>query len=114
MNIKLIVKLLKAGYTPTEIAEVDDPNAVIELIDGGAQKDDIPALLNMISEESTPEAVPEEAPAEAPAEAPKQDYEKMYNALLEKMQKAAARQPSPDAPAESAEDILSAVLRDII
>lgn len=99
MKVSDIVKLMKAGYTPGEIAKLEDPASVLELIAGGVEKDQVDECLSLItSEPEDPE--PENPEPEDPApenpepedpepDDPKPDYEKMYNELLKKTQKQA-------------------------
>ena len=91
MKVSDIVKLMKAGYTPGEIAKLEDSASVLELIAGGVEKDQVDECLSLITSEPEPEdPEPEDPEPEDPEpDDPKPDYEKMYNELLKKTQKQA-------------------------
>ena len=130
MKVSDIVKLMKAGYTPGEIAKLEDPASVLELIAGGVEKDQVDECLSLITQESCApggngdnvggaspsdtSAEPEGTSASAEPEGasasadPGPDYEKMYNELLKKTQKEALQKDmsGSNPPLKSTDEIL--------
>ena len=107
-----IVKLMKAGYTPGEIAKLEDPASVLELIAGGVEKDQVDECLSLISQGADPEPDDPEPddpePDDPEPDDPKPDYEKMYNELLKKIQKEAMQKDisGSNPPPKSTDEIL--------
>lgn len=121
MKVSDIVKLMKAGYTPGEIARLEDPNSVLELIAGGVEKDQVDECLSLITSEPEPEdpengdPEPEDPEPEDPEpDDPKPDYEKMYNELLKKTQKKAMQKDisGSNPPPKSTDEILKELVVD--
>ena len=113
MKVSDIVKLMKAGYTPGEIAKLKDPASVLELISGGVGKDQVDECLSLITsdpedpENGDPE--PEDPEPDDPdPNNPKPDYEKMYNELLKKTKKQAMQKDmsGSNPPQKSTDEIL--------
>ena len=111
MKVSDIVKLMKAGYTPGEIARLEDPNSVLELIAGGVEKDQVDECLSLITSEPEPE---DPEPEDPEPDDPKPDYEKMYNELLKKTQKKAMQKDisGSNPPPKSTDEILKELVVD--
>lgn len=107
MKVSDIVKLMKAGYTPGEIAKLEDPASVLELVSGGVEKDQVDECLSLISQGADPEPDDPE-PDDPEPDDPKPDYEKMYNELLKKTQKQAMQKDMSgnNPPQKSTDEIL--------
>ena len=122
MKVSDIVKLMKAGYTPGEIAKLEDPASVLELIAGGVEKDHVDECLSLITQESgapggngdnaggaSPSGTSAEPEGASTSSAdPGPDYEKMYNELLKKTQKQAMQKDmsGSNPPPKSTDEIL--------
>lgn len=88
MKISDIIKFVKAGYTPQEIKDIEDPANVIALLDGGIKKDDISGYMDLLTvsdHDPEPEPEPEQDPEPEP-EKDETDYKKLYTDLLKKQQ----------------------------
>lgn len=93
MKITNIITLVKAGYTPAEISALDRADDVLQMLNEGISKEDIPELLALSVDvpDSTPE--PERVKpteAEKPVDDPV-DYKMKYETLLKQTQKANTR-----------------------
>lgn len=111
MKLGNIINFVKAGYTPAEIAGMENADAVNALLQEGIKKEDIPSYLELIGDEPEPEEKPEPeevGPEPTEPEDPT-DYKKKYNDLLKQTQEAAARQNMK--PEEKSSD---EVLADIV
>lgn len=121
MKVSDIVKLMKAGYTPGEIAKLEDPASVLELIAGGVEKDQVDECLSLITQESgapggngdnaggaSPSGTSAEPKGASASADPGPDYEKMYNELLKKTQKQAMQKDmsGSNPPPKSTDEIL--------
>ena len=108
MKVSDIVKLMKAGYTPREIAKLEDPASVLELIAGGVEKDQVDECLSLITQESGAQEPEDPEPEDPEPDDPKPDYEKMYNELLKKTQKQAMQKDmsGSNPPPKSTDEIL--------
>jgi len=121
MKVSDIVKLMKAGYTPGEIAKLEDPASVLELIAGGVEKDQVDECLSLITQESgapggngdnaggaPPSGAAAEPEGGGASADPGPDYEKMYNDLLKKTQKQAMQKDmsGSNPPPKSTDEIL--------
>lgn len=121
MKVSDIVKLMKAGYTPGEIAKLEDPTSVLELIAGGVEKDQVDECLSLITQESgapggngdnaggaSPSGTSAEPEGASASADPGPDYEKMYNELLKKTQKQAMQKDmsGSNPPPKSTDEIL--------
>lgn len=97
MKISNIITLVKAGYTPAEISALERADDVLQLLNEGATKEDIPALLELSSDVTEPAPAPENILSQPPEEEPPEpaadpvDYKKMYNDLLKQTQAANVR-----------------------
>ena len=93
MNIKSIVSFVKAGYTPGEIAKLEDPEKTLDLLNVGIKKEDVAEWLGLLDETREQE---EQQPDEQeekdeqnfadPKEQDGTDYKKLYTDLLKKQQ----------------------------
>lgn len=112
MKIGNIINFVKAGYTPAEIAGMENADAVAALLNEGIKKEDIPSYLELIGDDQAPEEKPEPeevGPEPTEPEDPT-DYKEKYNALLKQQQDAAARQNMK--PEEKpAEEILAEIVK---
>lgn len=106
MKITDILTLVKAGYTPTEIGNLERKEDVLQLIQGGARKDDIDELLSLAGEDPDPEPEPE--PEKDPE--PEEDYKAKYEELLKKQQLQNQRQPVPQPDKKTADEILAEIV----
>ena len=118
MNLKNIITFVKAGYTPAEIAGIDNADAVAALLNEGTKKEDIPALLDLLKDDSAsePAAVPEPSPEpvkpskENPEPDDPTDYKEKYEALKKQMQQKEVRQNmKPEEP--SSDEILAEIVK---
>lgn len=114
MKIADILKLMKAGYTAGEISGLDRKDDILELIQGGVEKDDIPDYLALLDEapedpdRDEPDKGPEEPKPEEPDTPPAEDYKKLYEELKAKTEKAAARKDiSGQQKTKTADEILA-------
>lgn len=114
MKITDILTLVKAGYTPTEIGNLERKEDVLQLIQGGAQKDDIDELLALAGEdpEPQPKPEPEKDPEKDPE--PEEDYKQKYEDLLKKQQLDNQRKPAPKPEKKTADDILAEIVTEYI
>lgn len=115
MKIADILKLMKAGYNAGEISELERKDEILELVNGGVKKDDVPEYLKLLDEapedpdREEPEADPEPEKEKEPAE----DYKKLYEELKAKTEKAAARKDlSGHVQKKTADDILAEIAVD--
>ena len=106
MKITDILTLVKAGYTPTEIGNMERRSDVLQLIQGGAQKDDIDELLQLAGEDPVPEPDPEPEPEPEP----ENEYKAKYEELLKKQQLLNQRQPVPQPDKKTADEILAEIV----
>ena len=93
MKLSNIINFVKAGYTPAEIAGMENADAVSQLLQEGIKKEDIPAYLDLLKDDPAPDPAPEpvKPPKEDPEPEDPTDYKEKYNTLLKKTQEAAAR-----------------------
>lgn len=112
MKITDILTLVKAGYTPTEIGNLERKEDVLQLIQGGAQKDDIDELLSLAGEDPEPEPAPE--PPKDPAPEPEEDYKAKYEELLKKTQLQNQRQPMAPENKKTADELLAEIVSEYI
>jgi len=115
MKIADILKLMKAGYNAGEISELERKDEILELVNGGVSKKDVPDYLKLLDEapedpdREEPEAEPEPEKEKEPAE----DYKKLYEELKAKTEKAAARKDlSGQVQKKTADDILAEIAVD--
>jgi len=112
MKITDILTLVKAGYTPTEIGNMERKEDVLQLIQGGAVKDDIEELLALAGEDPEP-AQPDPEPEKKDPE-PEEDYKQKYEELLKKQQLLNQRQPMGQQNKKTADEILSEIVSEYI
>ena len=110
MKITDILTLVKAGYTPTEIGNMERRSDVLQLIQGGAQKDDIDELLSLAGEDPEPE--PPKDPEPDPE--PEEDYKAKYEELLKKTQLQNQRQPMTPENKKTADELVAEIVSEYI
>ena len=110
MKITDILTLVKAGYTPTEIGNLERKEDVLQLIQGGARKDDIDELLSLAGEDPEPEPAPEPEPEPEP----ENEYKTKYEELLKKQQLQNQRQPMAPADTKTADEIVAEIVSEYI
>jgi len=93
MKIADILKLMKAGYNAGEISELERKDEILELVNGGVKKDDVPEYLKLLDEapEDPDREEPEADPEPEKEKEQTEDYKKLYEELKAKTEKAAAR-----------------------
>ena len=94
MKLSNIINFVKAGYSPAEIAGMENADAVSALLQEGIKKEEIPAYLDLLKDDPTPDTAPE--PVKPPQEDPEKDdpidYKEKYQTLLKQTQEKEARQ----------------------
>lgn len=95
MKLSNIINFVKAGYSPAEIAGMENADAVSQLLQEGIKKEEIPAYLDLLKDDPEPEEKPEKdtfrpSKEDDPEDDPI-DYKEKYTTLLKKTQEAAAR-----------------------
>lgn len=116
MKLSNIINFVKAGYTPAEIAGLENADAVSQLLQEGIKKDEIPAYLELLKDDPQPEPVPDPEPLKPSSADPEDDptdYKEKYNTLLKKTQEAAARanmKPEEKSSDEILADIVKAFM----
>ena len=114
MNLKNIITFVKAGYTPAEIAGIDNADAVAALLNEGTKKEDIPAFLELLKDDPAPDPEPEPekvkpSKEESEPEDPT-DYKEKYETLKKQMQEKEVRKNmKPDE--KSSDEILADIVR---
>lgn len=115
MKITDILTLVKAGYTPPEIGNLERKEDVLQLIQGGAGKDDIDKLLSLAGddtqaghEEPEPKPEPEKDPE------PEEDYKAKYEELLKKTQLQNQRQPMTPENKKTADELVAEIVSEYI
>lgn len=111
MKLSNIITFVKAGYSPAEIAGIENADAVTELLSEGIKKEDIPAYLELLGDDSTPDPEPAKdvRPSPEPDKDDSTDYKEKYQTLLKQTQEAAARKNMKPAEKDSDE-----ILADIV
>ena len=115
MKIADILKLMKAGYNAGEISELERKDEILELVNGGVKKDDVPEYLKLLDEapEDPDREEPEADPEPEKEKEPEEDYKKLYEELKAKTEKAAARKDlSGQVQKKTADDILKEIAVD--
>ena len=110
MKITDILALVKAGYTPTEIGNLERKEDVLQLIQGGARKDDIDELLSLAGEDPLPDPEPEPEPDPEPEE----DYKAKYEELLKKQQLQNQRKPMEPENNKTADELVAEIVSEYI
>ena len=111
MKISDIITFVKAGYSPAEIAAVENPADVTALLQEGIKKEDIPNYLQLMAEkpEPDPEPAKDVRPAKEAEEDPV-DYKSMYETLLKEKQQANIRKNmAADVPSD--EETIEEIVR---
>lgn len=112
MKISDIITFVKAGYTPAEIAAVQNPADVSALLQEGIKKEDIPQFLELLAEKTAPDPEPEQTvgPEEKQTEQDPIDYKTKYETLLKQQQQANIRaNMAADVPSD--EDTIKEIVR---
>lgn len=115
MKLSNIINFVKAGYSPAEIAGMENADAVSQLLQEGIKKEDVPAYLELLKEDDPePEETPEkdkvrQSSSEDPIDDPT-DYKEKYNTLLKKTQEAAARE-NMKPEEKSSDEILADIVK---
>lgn len=112
MKITDILTLVKAGYTPTEIGNMERKEDVLQLIQGGARKDDIDELLSLAGEDPVEDPAPE--PPKEPDPEPEEDYKAKYEELLKQTQLKNQRQPMAPPDTKTADELLAEIVTEYI
>ena len=92
MNIKSIVSFVKAGYTPGEIAKLEDPEKTLDLLNAGIKKENVSEWLGLLDdpkEQEEQQSDEQEEKEEQNSDEPEKDetdYKKLYTDLLKKQQ----------------------------
>ena len=114
MNLKNIITFVKAGYTPAEIAGIDNADAVAALLNEGTKKEDIPAFLDLLKDEPAPDPEPEPEKVKPSKEDPEPedptDYKEKYETLKKQMQEREVRQ-NMKPEEQSSDEILAEIVR---
>ena len=112
MKISDIITFVKAGYSPAEIAAVQNPADVSALLQEGIKKEDIPQFLELLAEKPAPDPEPEAEvrPEEKQTEQDPIDYKSKYETLLKQQQQANIRaNMAADVPSD--EDTIKEIVR---
>lgn len=114
MKLSNIINFVKAGYTPAEIAGMENADAVSQLLQEGIKKEDVPAYLDLLKDDPEPEETPEkdkvrQSEEDEPDNDPT-DYKEKYNTLLKKTQEAAVRQ-NMKPEEKSSDEILADIVK---
>lgn len=122
MTIKQVIKLMRAGYTPAEIRELQEPDATLDLIEAGATKDTVQDWLDCIRDpDAVDETEPEQEQAQNPepetdpAQDPEPDYKELYKQTQEQLKAAQAannRQEITGSDQRSAADVINDYIKD--
>ena len=85
MKLSNIINFVKAGYTPAEIAGMENADAVSQLLQEGIKKEDVPAYLELLKDDPEPPKEPEKDTLKPPQEDPDPDptdYKEKYQEIL--------------------------------
>ena len=111
MKLSNIINFVKAGYSPAEIAGIEDPDAVSQLLNEGVKKEDIPGYLDLLKDDPAPDTEPEPVrPSQEEPEPDPTDYKEKYQTLLKKTQEAAVRGNMKPAE-QSSDEILADIVK---
>lgn len=113
MKLSNIITFVKAGYSPAEIAGIENAEAVTSLLNEGIKKEEIPQFLALLKDDLP---APDPAPADdikpsggSDPEDDPTDYKVKYENLLKQTQAAAARENMKPAEKDSDEIIADIV-----
>ena len=113
MKLSNIINFVKAGYSPAEIAGMENADAVSQLLQEGIKKEDVPAYLELLKDDPEPAKEPEKDTVRPPEEAPDPDptdYKEKYQTLLKQTQEAAVRQ-NMKPEEKSSDEILADIVK---
>lgn len=113
MKLSNIINFVKAGYTPAEIAGMENADAVSQLLAEGIKKEDVPAYLDLLKDDPEPVKEPEKDTVRPPEEEPDADptdYKEKYQTLLKQTQEAAVRQ-NMKPEEKSSDEILADIVK---
>lgn len=114
MKLSNIITFVKAGYTPAEIAGMDNADAVAALLNEGTKKEDIPAFLDLLKDDPAPDPEPEPEKVKPSKEDPEPedptDYKEKYEALKKQMQQKEVRQ-NMKPEEQSSDEILAEIVK---
>ena len=113
MKLSNIINFVKAGYTPAEIAGMENADAVSQLLQEGIKKEDVPAYLDLLKDDPEPAKEPEKDTFKPPEEEPDADptdYKEKYQTLLKQTQEAAVRQ-NMKPEEKSSDEILADIVK---
>ena len=115
MKLSNIFNFVKAGYTPAEIAGMENADAVSQLLQEGIKKEDVPAYLELLKEDDPARAQQPEKDTFKPSssadpEDDPTDYKEKYNTLLKETQEAAVRQ-NMKPEEKSSDEILADIVK---
>ena len=114
MKLSNIITFVKAGYTPAEIAGIDNADAVAALLNEGTKKEDIPAFLDLLKDDPDPDPEPGPEKGKPSKEDPEPedptDYKEKYEALKKQMQQKEVRQ-NMKPEEKSSDEILADIVK---
>lgn len=113
MKLSNIINFVKAGYTPAEIAGMENADAVSQLLQEGIKKEDVPAYLELLKDDPEPAKEPEKDTVKPSGEAPDPDptdYKEKYQTLLRQTQEAASRE-NMKPEEKSSDEILADIVK---
>lgn len=114
MKLSNIINFVKAGYTPTEIAGMENADAVSQLLQEGIKKEDIPGYLDLLKDDPKSAPEPEKddfrPSGSTDPEPDPTDYKEKYETLLKQTQEAAVRQ-NMKPEEKSSDEILADIVR---
>ena len=108
-KVQDLLKLKEAGYTLTEIKDMKNRDAVVELISGGVDRADIPDYIALLQEEKENDPPPGD-----PEEKDEKDYKTLYENLKKEMQEKNRNAPLPGGEKRSAEQIIEELAQSIM
>ena len=117
MKLSNIINFVKAGYTPAEIAGMENADAVSQLLQEGIKKEDVPAYMELLKEDDPDPKDPKDpekdkvrqSSSEDPIDDPT-DYKEKYQTLLKKTQEAASRK-NMKPEEKSSDEILADIVK---
>ncbi len=114
MKLSNIINFVKAGYSPAEIAGMENADAVSQLLQEGIKKEDVPAYLELLKEDDPEPEKPEKdtfkPSSSADPEDDPTDYKEKYQTLLKQTQEAAVRQ-NMKPEEKSSDEILADIVK---
>lgn len=113
MKLSNIINFVKAGYTPAEIAGMENADAVSQLLQEGIKKEEIPDYLALLKDDPSPDPEPEKdkiKPSQDEPENDPTDYKEKYQTLLKKTQEEAARK-NMKPEEKSSDEVLAEIVK---